>query len=82
MRRVTLRKVNDALAAAGHPERLVRGNGYFYFIDGAAFEWYSSSVYVSHLNAFTVEQWIARRNELAKDPGGTGHGITGRRFPQ
>lgn len=69
MPRVTLRRVNDALAAAGYAERLVRGRGYFYFIDGEAFTWYSQGVYVSHLTAFTVEQWVRQRNELAGDPG-------------
>lgn len=65
--RTTLKAVNAALAAAGHAERLVKGRGYWYFIDGDADGWYSASVPVFHLSAYTPEQWVARRDELSND---------------
>ena len=62
-----IRTVNKALKDAGYAEILVRGNGYFYFAEGDAHRWYSSSVAVFRLNAYTPAEWIERRNELAND---------------
>lgn len=61
---VTVAAVNRALKAAGHPERLRRGKGYYYFYGGNAAAWYSSGVYVSRVDAFTVEGWLAERRRL------------------
>ena len=65
MKRVTLRQINEALAKVG-PERLVRGEGYFYFIEGHSVCWHSASVYVSRLSDMTVEQWVHERNWRVK----------------
>lgn len=61
----TIATVNKALMAAGHPERLARGRGYFYFYDGEASMWPATSVYVFNLDAFTAAEWVAERDELA-----------------
>ena len=60
-----IRTVNNALRNAGYAEQLVRGRGYFYFVEGDAPKWYSSSVLVYRLDAFTPAQWIEQRNVLA-----------------
>ena len=65
MPRLTLKKVNAALAAKGIPERLVQGNGYLYFVEGDAAGWYSSSVAVWRLNDLSLEQWLAEHKALA-----------------
>lgn len=73
--RTTLRKVNAALDAkygAGQLE-LVRGKGYFWFdgdlsaemTDGYGMR--TSSVYVFHLSAYTVEDWLEQAEELLKE---------------
>lgn len=64
--RVTLARVNAALAARGHAEILVRGRGYYYFAEGDAHRWPSSAVYTAHLTAHTVLEWAALRDELAR----------------
>lgn len=64
-RRVTLTAINNELARRGHAERLVRGDGYFYFIDGAAHTWYSATVPSMQLGWQTVEQWADERDALA-----------------
>jgi hypothetical protein len=65
MARTTIRKVNEALQAAGFEGvELVKGSGYWYFSGGDAMGWYSSSVMVYHLNALTVEQWVAEARQL------------------
>lgn len=56
--RVTLARINDAIRKLGGAEQLVRGNAYFYFIDGDAAAWPASSVYVYRLNALTLDQWV------------------------
>ena len=65
-KRLTLNAINRALAERGHAERLVRGRGYFYFTGGAASEWNRSGVYVYHLNSYTLAEWLAERDALAK----------------
>lgn len=63
----TVAKVNKALKGAGHPERLTRGRGYYYFAGGNAAGWHTSSVYVNNVGAFTVAGWVEERNRLAGD---------------
>lgn len=63
----TLRTVNSALRRAGHEERLVRGEGYYYFADGAAHTWPQSGVYVYRVGELSVDQWLAQRDALAAD---------------
>jgi hypothetical protein len=66
--KTTLRAVNKALAAAGHKEVLVRGNGYFFFAEGEASGWSESGVYgVFRLGDMTVTEWVAARDEKAAD---------------
>lgn len=64
---ITLKQINTTLERIGAQERLVRGNGYFYFQGGDSESWYSSSVMVNTLNQLTIEQWILERNNLAND---------------
>jgi hypothetical protein len=64
----TVARVNEALRKAGKAERLARGKGcYFYFRDGDAMSWTSSSVYTNDPDALTVEQWLAEYDRLSKD---------------
>jgi hypothetical protein len=62
---ITVATVNKYLKAAGHDERLTRGKGYFYFRDGDTGYWPATSVYVYDLNALSVGDWLAERDELA-----------------
>jgi len=62
--RLTLRRINAAIAAIGGREQLVRGKGYFYFVGGNAASWPRSGVYVYRLNALTLDQWLAEYREL------------------
>ena len=50
--------VNRALKLAGRSEKLVRGNGYYYFVDGEAFNWYSSSVSTCYADSLSLERWL------------------------
>jgi hypothetical protein len=65
MPRLTLAKINAALAARGIPERLAKGKGYFYFHDGEAHTWPRTAVYVNSLNQQPLEEWIEARHDLA-----------------
>lgn len=58
----TVARINAALKAAGREERLVHGRGYYYLWHGAAPSWYSSSIYVSHLEATKKDFEFARYN--------------------
>lgn len=65
--RTTPTAVNKILKARGHAERLVRGRGYYYFVDGNASAWFSSSVPVMWLVG-TPARFADMRDELANDP--------------
>lgn len=67
--KLTLPAVNKALKAAGITDRLVRGNGYFYFT-GKASTWPDNAVHVFNLDDLPVTQWVAeyRRLEREADP--------------
>lgn len=67
MTRLTLKRVNAALAAAGAKEVLVQGDGYLYFIEGDAHCWYTSSVPVCRLNHLSLEQWVEAWQRLNDD---------------
>lgn len=58
-KRLTLKAVNKAIAAAGIKDELVKGNGYFYFWGDKASTWYCSSVMVPRLNDLTFADWMA-----------------------
>ena len=59
--------VNKILKARGHQERLVRGRGYYYFIDGNASSWFSSSIACMWLIG-PAERFANMRDQLANDP--------------
>jgi len=69
MARTTIRRVNDALEAAGFEGvELVRGNGYFYFSGGDTVRWHTSGVYgVSRLTAMSVEEWVNEARRLREE---------------
>lgn len=61
---LTLNKVNKALAAIGAKELLVKGQGYFYFVEGETATWKSTMVCVSSLQQLTLEQWLDEHKAL------------------
>lgn len=68
MARLTINEVNKALNDNGHAERLYKGNGYFYFWDGEAPNWYTSSVPVFRLGHIpTVDGWLKAHAALKAD---------------
>lgn len=62
--RVTRKMVNDALRARGRDESLYPGEGYFFFGGGEAVHWLSSSVMVKKISDLTLEEWLAKFDEL------------------
>jgi hypothetical protein len=62
---VTRKMVNDALRARGRDESLYPGHGYFFFGGGDAVDWFSSSVMVRRISDLTLEQWLAKFDELS-----------------
>jgi hypothetical protein len=61
--------VNDALSARGRDESLYPGEGYFFFGGGDAVHWLSSSVMVKKISDLTLEQWLAKFDELLEREG-------------
>lgn len=64
--RLTLKTINDQLAAKGHKARLEKGDGYFYFYDGEASDWLDRIVQVPTLSNLTLEQWVEEFEKLKK----------------
>lgn len=64
MSKVTIRAVNAAIAAKGGKEKLTRGTSYYYFYDGDAASWPSSSVCVYRLNHMTLTEWVEAWEQL------------------
>ena len=56
-------EVNRALKAQGVTIRLRAGRGYYYF-DGDALSWPSSSVYVYRASALSVAEWLHQFDAL------------------
>lgn len=56
--------INDALRARGRDESLYPGDGYFFFGGGDAVHWLSSSVMVKKISDLTIDQWLAKFDEL------------------
>lgn len=54
---LTLKKVNDAIKAAGIKAELVKGKGYFYFV-GSEVRDDADGVYVYSLNELDLARWI------------------------
>jgi hypothetical protein len=71
MAHLTLKKINAAIAERGGKEVLVKGEGYFYFIEGDAWSWSRQSVYVYRLNDMSLEAWMqaweSRRDEYQEE---------------
>ena len=59
----TVAAVNRELKALGEAPRLRRGAGYYYF-DGDACSWPSSSVYVYRADELSVAEWLAEYRSL------------------
>jgi hypothetical protein len=64
---VTLRAVNKMLKAKGVAERLVKGEGYYYFTESEAMAWYSSSVMVARVGDLTLDGWWHAHQELVAE---------------
>ena len=62
-KQMTLNGFNRVLALSGHPEQLIKGRGYFYFINVGACKVPSTSICVARINDLTWEQW---EDELTK----------------
>lgn len=62
--RITIAQINTAIENLGGKERLVCGKFCYYFADGDAAKWPSSSVPVFRLNHWTLEEWITEYKQL------------------
>jgi hypothetical protein len=62
MSRVTIKKINEAIAALGGEEQIFHNKqaGYYYFAEGTADAWREETgVYgIYRLNHMSLEQWI------------------------
>ncbi len=70
MKRLTLRGVNEEIKCRGGKETLVysRAHGpYFYFINCGACGVPSKSIPISHLNAYSLEQWLLELSIARKE---------------
>jgi len=61
-------EVNRELRLRGISEKLVRGNGYYYFVGGDAANWYSSSVLVYRASDVSVQYFLDAWSELSGKP--------------
>ena len=64
---LTINAVNKAIADRGGKEKLVRGIGYYYFINVGKHSVPSSGVYVQNLNQLTLSQWLAELEEKRRE---------------
>jgi len=60
----SIRDVNKVLKEMGVEERLAHGKGYYYFYDGDAMSWPSSSVYIYRIDELSTQDWIATYKQL------------------
>lgn len=56
--RATLKLVNRAVAKAGIPLELVRGEGYHYWVYDTATRWDTVSVYIPYTSSVSVDCWV------------------------
>lgn len=63
---ISLPTVNRGLRAAGIRDKLVRGNGYFYFV-GVASDWADSKVGVYNITDKTVAEWVDAYRRLERE---------------
>jgi hypothetical protein len=75
-KRLTLRRVNEALYAMGYAEQLVRGDRYFYFAEGEAACWPESAVCVMRLNDLKLDEWLEEHRRL-RQQARQHHGVAG-----
>lgn len=66
--KATAARINAEIAKLGGQEVIWRGEGYYYFTEGHAHEWFSSSVYVCYLHQMSLERWIEAYKNLRDDP--------------
>jgi len=64
MMRVTLKAVNDNLAALGAKTELAKGAGYFFFRGGEAEDWIERTVRVPTIGTLTLEDWLGEYKRL------------------
>lgn len=67
MTKATIKSVNRAVARAGIPLELVRGEGYHYFVFDAPGRWETVSFYVPYTNCVSVERWIDWAREAMEE---------------
>lgn len=61
---VTYLKVKEAIEAKGGSERLVQGNGYLYFCDGASKTFGPCNHFAMDLQSHTVDGWVSECERL------------------
>lgn len=66
---VTLKQINAELKKRGVDATLVKGRGYFYFTGPATDGFFSTSVAVYSLSAFTLDGWMKEWDYLVKSEG-------------
>jgi|SRR5215472_3544965 len=62
--RVTLKAVNEKLAALGTKTELAKGAGYFLFRGGEAENWIDRTVRVPTISSLTLEEWLEEYKRL------------------
>jgi|GEM_PF-2185171 len=70
-KQVTLNVINRYLALSGQAEQLVKGRGYFYFVNVGPLKVPSTSICVARINDLTWDQWMdeltkVREEEMAR----------------
>jgi hypothetical protein len=55
--KITAATVNKMLKDQGVNERLVKGDGYYYFHGGRASSWPATMVMVDRVSLLTLEEW-------------------------
>lgn len=69
MPNATLTSVNKELEAQGFPDRLYRGEGYFYFSGGQSDVWCDRSVFVASVKQLSVSRWVEEFKFLKEKSG-------------
>lgn len=65
MPKISSTLVNRTLAAEGHEERLVPGDGYWYFTDGDTPYWPATMVCVPRITDLSLDEWLEEHRTLA-----------------
>lgn len=64
---ITAATVNRELKNLGVSERLVKGNGYWYFTEGNAHNWRSTMVLVNRVADLDLDSWMIEYKALSED---------------